>query len=63
MSVGRFSSIALISAVAINASGRPASAAQAGPSYWVCEHATPQSTSTLYLSDVTGPFGPRTAGQ
>ena len=38
---------------------RPAHA-QTGPMYWVCEHNTRTvPTSTLYVSDVTGPYGAR----
>src|SRR5690242_19012978 len=60
MPIHRFGLVASLSALAVVCSVRPALAAQDGPMYWVCEFNTrTQRTSTLYVSDVTGPYGPR----
>jgi len=60
MSIRRFGLIASLAALTVIGSVRPVLAAQDGPMYWVCEYNTrTQPTSTLYVSDVTGPYGPR----
>jgi len=60
MSIRRFGLIASLAALTVIGPARPALAAQDGPMYWVCEFNTrTQPTSTLYVSDVTGPYGPR----
>jgi hypothetical protein len=61
MSLRRLRLIAVLSAFIVTSMFvRPAEAAQGGPMYWVCSYDTrTKPSSTLYMSDVTGPFGPR----